>query len=166
MLCGKERLFMSVQLRRKAELFYIALGDVWSAEQLQYGNPNNAVWHCTQAAEKTMKGYLYCLNKEYGHDHNLDELIESINDLIKLPTEINDYIIDLNRYSSKLRYRSMKTDPTTEDAKVAISRTKQIMDAFSKIPDISNYVTEAKEVHAKILKSIADEESQPDKPTS
>jgi hypothetical protein len=41
----------------------------------------------------------------------------------------------------------MKTDPSTEDAKVAISRTKQIMDAFVEITDISGYVAEAREVH-------------------
>ena len=154
--CRKGRLFMSAQLRRKAELFYIALGDVWSAEQLQYGNPNNAVWHCTQAVEKTMKGCLFCLGKEYGFGHDLKELSDAINDLFELPKEINIYVLNLNSYTVRLRYRNMKTDPTAEDAKVVISRTKQIMDAFAKIPDISGYMEEAKEVHTKTLKSIED----------
>ena len=147
---------MSVQMRRKAELFYKALEDVWVAEQVWKGSPNNAVWHCTQAAEKTMKGYLRCFNKEYGYDHNLEELSDAVNDLFELPDNINKYIINLNGYIGRLRYRNMPADPTAEEAKVAISRTKTIMDEFAKIADVSGYMAEAKEIHLKILKSIAD----------
>ena len=157
---------MSVQIRRKAELFYKALEDVWAAERLWRGSPNNAVWHCTQAAEKTMKGYLMCHDKEYGYDHNLRKLLDAVSELFDLAEDIIDYIVYLDAFESKLRYKNMTTDPTAEGAKLAISRTKMIMDAFEKNPDISSYIKEAKEVHAKILKSIADEESKPDKPTS
>ena len=113
-----------------------------------------------------MKGYLFCFGKEYGFGHDLKGLSDLVNDLFELPKEINIYIMNLNSYTVRLRYRNMKTDPTAEDAKVAISRTKQIMDAFAKIPDVSSYIAEAREVHAKIMKSIADEESKPEKPTS
>ena len=149
---------MSVQLRKKAELFHKAFEDIWIAEFAWRISPNNAVWHCTQAAEKIMKGYLRCYNREYGYDHNLKDLLDAVNDLVNLPDDINGYIIDLNRYLGRLRYRHMQSDPTPEDAKVAISRTRQIMEEFSKIPDIYEYVAEAKEVHEKILKSASDSE--------
>ena len=145
---------MSVQLRRKAELFYKALEDIWSAEQLQKGSPNNAIWLCTQAAEKTMKGYLRCLNKEFGYDHNLEVLQEETNKTVKLSDETNKAILFLNAFGSTLRYKVMKTDPTPDDAKVVISRTKLILDEFSRIPDITSYINEAKEIHTKILKTV------------
>ena len=150
---------MSVQTRKKAELFYKALEDVWVAERTWRGSPNNAVWHCTQAAEKIMKGYLRCFNKEYGYDHDLEKLSDEVNDLIELPDDVNKYIIYLNGFLGRLRYKNMPADPTAEDAKIAISRAKRIMDEFSKIPDISGYMAEAKEVHSKILKSMAEEDS-------
>ena len=46
--------------------------------------------------------------------------------------------------------------PTSEDAKAAISRAKIIMGEFENNPDVSSYVKEAKEVHAKILQSLED----------
>ena len=58
---------MSVQISKKAELPYKALEDIWAAEQIWRGSPNNAVWHCTQAVEKIIKGFLRCLDKEYNY---------------------------------------------------------------------------------------------------
>ena len=150
---------MNVEMRRKAELFYKAQEDIWLADYAWKGSPNLAVWLCTQAVEKTMKGYLFCFGKEYGFDHNLNDLLDAINQLVKLPQEIKDHIAYLGFFQSKLRYRNMKTDPTVGDTKVAISRAKIVMEEFAKISDISSYVAEAREVHAKIMKSIAEEES-------
>jgi hypothetical protein len=44
---------MFVETSKNAELFLKAYEDVWVAEQIVYGSPNNSVWHCTQAVEKT-----------------------------------------------------------------------------------------------------------------
>jgi len=145
---------MSVQTRKNAELFYKALEDIWAAEQVYKGSPNIAVWLCTQATEKTMKGFLRCFGKEYGYDHNLEELLDAVNNLVKLPLEINENVLNLNRYMGRLRYRNMPTDPTIEDAQLAISRAKTIIDDFAKKPDVSGYIKEAQEIHLKILKSI------------
>jgi len=54
---------MNVHISKKAELFHKAVEDIWVAEQVWMVSPNNAVWHCAQAAEKTMKGFLRCLNE-------------------------------------------------------------------------------------------------------
>jgi HEPN domain-containing protein len=147
---------MSVELRRKAELFYIVSEEIHAAEQLWRVSPNIAVWLCTQAAEKTMKGYLFCINKEYGYDHNLEVLLDATNKQVKLPDNTNKAILYLDEYKGRLRYRRMSTDPTPEDARIAISKAKEILDEFGRIPDIASYVNEAKELHANILKSIAD----------
>ena len=149
---------MSVHISKKAELFYKALEDVWSAEQLWAGSPNNAVWLCTQAAEKTMKGFLNCLNKDYNYSHNLKELLDVIRPLIEMQPETLKNIMYLNNFGVKLRYKNMPTDPTKEDSKVAISRTKQIIQEFSNNTNTSSFIKEAGEVHSKILKaSTADD---------
>jgi len=145
---------MSVELRRKAELFHKALEDIWVAEQVWRVTPNNAVWHCTQAAEKIMKGYLFCFNKEFGYDHDLKILLQETNKLLKLTDNTNESILYLDEFKSRLRYRHMPNDPTREDAKLSIEKIKSIIDEFERAPDISGYIKEAKELHTKILNSI------------
>jgi len=48
---------MNVYISKKAELFHKAIEDIWVAEQIWKVSPNNAVWHCTQAAEKMLNGW-------------------------------------------------------------------------------------------------------------
>jgi len=150
---------MSVQISKKAELFHKAVEDVWVAEQIWKVSPNNAVWHCTQAAEKTMKGFLRCLNKEYEYGHQLKFLLDSIESLIDVSEETIKNVIYLDDFDVKLRYKNMPSDPTKEEAKAAIMRAKQIMLEFSKNPNSSSFMKEAEEVHLKILKINLEEDS-------
>jgi hypothetical protein len=48
----------------------------------------------------------------------------------------------------------MKSDPTIDEAKVAITRAKQIMQEFGNFQSVSSFIKEAEEVHLKILKAI------------
>ena len=147
----KGRLFMNVSISKKAELFYKALEDIWSAEQLWRGCPNNAVWHCTQAAEKIMKGFLKCFNRDFDFSHELKELLDAVFDVASVTPDTTEYINYLSRFKSGLRYKNMSTDPTIDDARVAISRTKYIMQEFRHNPVVTELVKEAEEVHIKIL---------------
>jgi HEPN domain-containing protein len=126
---------------------------VWVAEQIWHGSPNNAVWHCTQAAEKTMKGFLRCLNIDFSHGHELSLLLETVLTIDEIPKKVVEHILFLDTYGLALRYKNMSNDPSPEDAKVAISRTKQIMQEFNKNLKISQFMNEAKEVSAKMLRT-------------
>jgi len=150
---------MSVQIRKNAELFYKALEDVWVAEQIARGSPNNAAWHCTQAVEKAMKGLLRCFNSDYDYGHELKELLDAVDLLIDLPTEITKDILYIDRFGVALRYKSMASDPTVEEAMVAISRAKGIINELGKNPNVSSFLKEAEEVHTKTLKSSAEEDA-------
>ena len=145
---------MNVQISKKAELFFKALEDIWSAEQLQRGCANNAVWHCTQAAEKILKGVLFCYGKAFENDHEFSSLLIAVEEVITLPQEITIYINYFNRFGSGLRYKNMANDPTVDDARTAISRAKQIMQEFTKYPKTSEFIEEAEEVHIKMLKNL------------
>ena len=146
-------LYMSVHISKKAELFYKALGDIWVAEQTWHGNLNIAAWICTQAAEKTMKGFLRCLNMDYDHGHKLTALLEEVESVYNVTAETKTYIIYLDDFDLSLRYKNMPNDPTPEDAKTAISRAKHIMEELGANPKISPYIDEAKEVHNKIIRA-------------
>jgi len=153
---------MNVYLSKNAELFYKALEDTWVAEQSWFTSPNIAAWSCTQAVEKTMKGYLRCVNVDYSHSHQLVSLMEDVVSVMELTPETKKYVLYLDEFGSNLRYKSMATDPTPEDARIAIARTKHIINEFNKITVISSFMNEAKEVHSKILKSSYERYSEVD----
>jgi len=144
---------MSVHISKKAELFYKALGDIWVAEQTWHGNPNIAAWICAQAAEKTMKGFLRCLNMDYDYGHKLTILLEEVEVVYNVTAETKTYIMYLDDFDLSLRYKNMPNDPTPEDAKIAISRAKHIMEELGANPQITPFLDEAKEVHNKVIRA-------------
>ena len=148
--------YMNVDISKNAELFFKALEDVWVAEQTWHGSPNNSVWHCTQAVEKTMKGFLFCANYDYEHGHELAPLLDDVLTFFEIPKEVSQHILYLDTFNIRLRYKNMKSDPSPEDAKTAITRTKQIMQEFNKNSMISKYMDEAREVYTKILKAYVE----------
>ncbi|MDR2570978.1 MAG: HEPN domain-containing protein [Oscillospiraceae bacterium] len=144
---------MNVYISRNAELFYKAYEDLWVAERTWFASPNIAMWHCTQSVEKIMKGFLRCHNMEYDHVHELRYLLEDVESVKTVSGECKEYIIYLDTFGNKLRYRNMPNDPSPEDVQLAISRTKHIIQYFKTYPVISQYLSEAYEVHIKILKA-------------
>jgi len=145
---------MNVHISKKAELFFKAIEDIWVAEQTWHGSPNNAVWHCTQAVEKTMKGFLRCLNMDYDHGHELESLLESILTVFELPIEVTQHILYFNTYGTALRYKTLTDDPSPKDAEIAIKRTIQVMQEFHSNQKASMFMDEAKEAHKKMLSAI------------
>lgn len=143
---------MNVHIDNKSVLFYKACEDIWAAEQVLAGSPNIAVWLCTQAVEKTLKGFLNCNNVPYDSSHELEPLLEDVVSITKLSDECKKNVLNINIYKSGLRYKNMSNDPSPEDARLAISRTKHIMKEFNAHPKTSQFFNEAKEVHAKVLK--------------
>jgi HEPN domain-containing protein len=162
---------MSVyNISSKATLFLRAYWDIWTAERIWFGDPNIAVWQCVLAVEKTMKGFLDCNNVHYENVHELPELLENLEILHKPSDEFETSVIYLSRYKSGLRYKNMKDDPAPEDARQAISHAKRVMDEIKNIPNVSQFLNEAHEVHIKSLKAnstkYSDVDISKDKPDS
>ena len=144
---------MNVYISKNAELFFKAMEDIWAAGRLWYGSPNLAVWHCTQAVEKTLKGFLHVINAEFDHGHDLMVLMDYVMADFALSEDADEYITYLSGFSTRLRYKNMADDPTPEDVKIAISRTEFVMQEFNGNPRISQFMNEANEVHKKVLKA-------------
>jgi len=144
---------MNVHISKNSELFFKALEDIWAAEQTWYGSPNIAVWLCTQAVEKTMKGFLQFHNIDYDHGHQLRPLLDSIEEAVTVSPDCKRNVMYLNVFGSGLRYKNMTSDPTPEEARLAIARTVYVVDEISSHGSVKKLMDEAKEVHAKMLKA-------------
>jgi len=158
------------KISNQAVLFLRALWDIWAAERTWFGDPNIAVWQCVLAVEKTLKGLLVCNNVYFENVHELPELLENVETVYNPTDECEASVIFLSRYKSRLRYKNMKDDPTPEDARLAISHAKRIINEINNNPITSKYVEEAREVHNKVLESnstkYSDVDISKDKPVT
>ncbi|MCL2200634.1 MAG: HEPN domain-containing protein [Oscillospiraceae bacterium] len=143
---------MNVRINKNSELFFKSLEDIWAAEQIWYGSPNIAVWLCTQAVEKTMKGFLHFHNISYDHGHQLRPLLDSVEEIVLVSPDFKKNVMYLNVFGSGLRYKNMTSDPTPEEAKLAIARSMYVVEEISSHESVKKFMDEAKEVHAKMLK--------------
>lgn len=65
--------------------------DLLAVSHLMDGNPpllNAAVYHCQQAAEKALKGYLTWHDRPFQRTHNLSELVQLSSDVDKSLLEL------------------------------------------------------------------------------
>ena len=94
---------------------------------------NQACFHCQQAVEKFLKGYLIAKNKEAPKIHFLDELLDlcvqidsDFENLSEHCSKLDDYYIP-TRYPDALPGILPDGLPEEKDAIEAISFTKEIM---------------------------------------
>lgn len=150
---------MNVFISKNAELFFKALEDIWIAGLSWYGSPNNAVWHCIQATEKLLKGCLRCANSEYDYGHEIMPLLYALAPAYKVSDVFEEYVMYLSDFSSALRYKSMSNDPSPEEARVAIARTRYLLQELRNCVLVGTYIAEASEVHSKLLRSSSEKYS-------
>lgn len=100
---------------------------------------NQTCFHCQQAVEKFLKGYLIAKNKEVPKIHFLDELLNLCAQIDKNFEKLKDYCSKLDDYYIPMRYPDalpgMLLDglPNEKDALEAISFTKEIMQFITKM---------------------------------
>lgn len=88
---------------------------------------DSAVYHCQQAAEKALKGYLAHQKLEIVKTHNLDTLLELCIPFspgfqsLKVAAKI------LTPYAADFRYPGDNVDPGTAEAEKAVEMAKQIV---------------------------------------
>ncbi|MEW6405698.1 MAG: HEPN domain-containing protein [Chloroflexota bacterium] len=98
--------------------------DLASACVLAASDPpllDTAVYHCQQAAEKAVKGYLTFCDQEVERIHDIEVLIRSA---MSCAAEFTDWIdvgIQLTPYARLYRYPGYATEPSTEQFDQALS---------------------------------------------
>jgi HEPN domain-containing protein len=95
-------------------------------------------YHCQQAAEKALKGYLVFREAEPPKSHNLVQLCQLCIDFDKSFGTIIDICSDLTQFSSGVRY-PYELSPNDSIAEGAISKAQKVyVFCTSKIPWINH----------------------------
>jgi HEPN domain-containing protein len=98
--------------------------DLASARVLAASDPpllDTAIYHCQQAAEKAVKGYLVFCDQEFERVHDIEVLIRSA---MPYAAEFADWIdvgIQLTPYARIYRYPGYAVEPSREQFDQAVS---------------------------------------------
>lgn len=85
-------------------------------------------FHCQQAAEKLMKGFLVANGCEYPITHNLFVILERILEFDPTVDYMRETLAILNPYSVEIRYPGDAWMPTPDDAKEARRAAQEVFE--------------------------------------
>jgi len=83
-------------------------------------------FHCQQTAEKYLKSYLVYLDIIFEKVHNLDYLLDLINEKQRIPDELYEMIEKLEDYAVEIRYPDDWYNPSLDESKEAYEIAKKV----------------------------------------
>jgi HEPN domain-containing protein len=98
--------------------------DLASARVLAASTPpllDTAIYHCQQAAEKAVKGYLVYVDEEFERVHDIEELIRLAMPHAEKFVDWIDVGIELTPYARIYRYPGYATEPSREQFDPALT---------------------------------------------
>jgi HEPN domain-containing protein len=111
--------------------FVKAANDLRAAEALTAISPplfDEAVFHCQQAAEKALKGFLTWNGRAFRMTHNLEEIGEQCLSVDSTLREVINEAVPLSEYAWKFRYPGSPYEPTSEEVLEALSIAQRVVD--------------------------------------
>lgn len=90
-------------------------------------------FHCQQACEKLLKGYLFYNKIKFERTHNLEVLLHQCIALDKSFETFKDTLPTLTPYAIEMRYPDDFAEPTIEEAREAYDIALQLNDFISDI---------------------------------
>lgn len=90
---------------------------------------DDAVFHCQQAAEKSLKGFLTWHDTPFRKTHSLEEVGEQCLGIDPSLKPIIDRAIPMTEYAWKFRYPGELDEPTLEEAQQALEIARSVWDA-------------------------------------
>ena len=119
--------------------FAKAAQDLRSAEVDLAASPpiiEDALFHCQQAAEKAMKGFLTAHDRPFQKTHDLDEVGRSCEAVDPDLRAILGRARDLTVFAWVFRYPGESSTPTREEADDALALARRVYDAIlARLPD-------------------------------
>lgn len=85
-------------------------------------------FHCQQAAEKLLKGFLVARGCEYPLTHNLFVILEKVLEFDPTADSLRETLALLDPYSVEVRYPGDAWMPTPDDAKEARQAAQEVLD--------------------------------------
>ena len=91
---------------------------------------DDALFHCQQAAEKALKGFLMWNDIPFRKTHSLEEIGEQCLDLDSTLHDFVDRAIPLTEYAWKFRYPGEPQEPSLAEVEDALLIAKQLYEAI------------------------------------
>jgi HEPN domain-containing protein len=88
------------------------------------------VFHCQQAAEKALKGFLAWHGRPFRKTHSLEELGEQCLELDQTLKALIDRAVPLTEYAWKFRYPGEPEEPSREEAEEALVIAREVYTAM------------------------------------
>jgi HEPN domain-containing protein len=118
--------------------FAKAFNDLRAAEALAATSPpllDEAVFHCQQAAEKALKGFLACNGRTFRKTHNLEEIGEQCLAIDPSLRDVVDRAVPLSEYAWKFRYPGEPFQPEPDEVAEALATARRVFQAaVSRLP--------------------------------
>ena len=109
-----------------------AFNDLRAAEALAATSPplfDEAVFHCQQAAEKALKGFLAWNGRTFRKTHNLEEIGEQCLAVDGSLRDGIDQAVPLSEYAWKFRYPGEPSQPGPEEVAEALAADRGVVEA-------------------------------------
>jgi len=116
-----------------------AMHDLASARILGSGNDpvlDTAIYHCHQAAEKALKGFLLCHGEPFGKTHDLEVLATLAARIDAGYSRWQEVAIALTPYATQYRYPGVADPDIAEFTRAFDHATAFCEFVFSRLPDI------------------------------
>jgi HEPN domain-containing protein len=107
--------------------------DLRSAEAALAADPpvlEDLVFHCQQAAEKAMKGFLTWHQRDFGKTHDLRELGRACAQVDEVLGPLMERAMPLTRYAWRFRYPGDPEEPSDEEARQALAVAREATGAL------------------------------------
>jgi len=82
-------------------------------------------FHCQQAVEKYLKGYLFLNNTDFKRTHNLNYLLSLVSQFDSVNDDLYDKVAELEDFSVEIRYPDTSIDLSDEDIHQALSIARE-----------------------------------------
>jgi len=98
--------------------------------------PEDALYHCQQAAEKALKGFLVWYDQPFPRTHDLGKLGNQAAGLDQTLEPLIEEVVELTKYAWIFRYPGEVDEPSVAETVVVLHRVQTFVDALRiRIPD-------------------------------
>jgi HEPN domain-containing protein len=114
--------------------FRRAAEDLRAADHALRADPpllEDLLFHCQQAAEKALKGFLVWHSKPFRKTHSLEEIGEACLAIDPSLRAIIDPVVPLTQYAWEFRYPGDPEEPTVQEADEALALARAAFEALS-----------------------------------
>src|ERR1039457_4205263 len=98
--------------------------------------PEDALYHCQQAAEKALKGFLAWHDQPFPKTHDLGKLGKQAVELEQTLEPLVDEVVEFTKYAWMFRYPGDADEPSVTDAAEVLHKVRVFVEALlTRLPE-------------------------------